>query len=132
MLSRVEPGANWDDAVALQRQFSCRATGQPTVPTIPKTPIFDIEALLGVEVFEAAEVALESEADINPGMEEIQHDPPHRASNQGSRDPCTRRSDDPRQSFRGRRGGNRSCWRARQGRADMTEAVTGQPTIAQR
>ena len=72
VLSRVELGSNWDDAVSLQRQFSCRATGQPTLPTIPKTPIFDIEALLGVEAFEAAEVALDSEADINPGMEELQ------------------------------------------------------------
>ena len=72
VLSRVELGANWDDAVALQRQFAFRPTGQPALSPIPKTPTFDIEALLGVEAFEAAEVALDSEADINPGMEQLQ------------------------------------------------------------
>ena len=72
VLARVELGANWDDAVALQRQFEFRATGSPALPTIPKTPIFDIEKLLGIEAFEAAELALDSEADINPGMEQLQ------------------------------------------------------------
>jgi hypothetical protein len=71
VLLRVALGANWDEAVALQRQFEFRAIGQPALPTIPKTPIFDIETLLGVEAFEAAEVALDSEADINPGMEQL-------------------------------------------------------------
>ena len=72
VLSRVELGEKWDDAVALQRQFEFRATGSPALPTIPKTPIFDIEKLLGIEAFEAAELALDSEADINPGMEQLQ------------------------------------------------------------
>jgi hypothetical protein len=72
VLLRVALGANWDEAVALQRQFEFRTIGQPAVPTIPRTPIFDIEALLGVEAFEAAAVALDSEADINPGMEQLQ------------------------------------------------------------
>ena len=67
VLLRVALGADWDDAVALQRQFELRTIGQPALPTIPRTPIFDIEALLGVEAFEAAELALDSEADINPG-----------------------------------------------------------------
>jgi hypothetical protein len=72
VLLRVSLGADWDAAVALQRQFEFRTIGQPTLPTIPKTPIFDIETLLGVEAFEAAELALDSEADINPGMEQLQ------------------------------------------------------------
>ena len=72
VLSRVELGANWDDAVALQRQIAFRAIGEPALPAIPKTPIFDIEQLIGVEAFEAAELALDSEADINPGMERLQ------------------------------------------------------------
>ena len=72
VLLRVALGANWDEAVALQRQFEFRTIGQPALPTIPKTPIFDIESLLGVEAFEAAQLALDSEADINPGMEELQ------------------------------------------------------------
>ena len=72
VLSRVELGANWDDAVALQRQFQFRIMGDPVLPTVPKTPIFDIEALPGVEAFNSAELALDSEADINPGMEQLQ------------------------------------------------------------
>ena len=88
VLLRVALGANWDEAVALQRQFEFRAIGQPALPTIPKTPIFDIETLLGVEAFEAAELALDSEADINPGMEQLQATT--RAIAQAVKDPATR------------------------------------------
>src|SRR6185503_7868871 len=59
-------------AIALQHQFKFRATGTPKLPEIPKTPIFDLEALPGVEAFEAAEVALDSEPDINVGLEALQ------------------------------------------------------------
>src|SRR6186713_941513 len=72
VLSRVELGTNWDEAVALQRKFAIHATGQPALPAIPKTLMFDIEALPGVEAFESAEAALDSEADLNPGMETLQ------------------------------------------------------------
>jgi hypothetical protein len=72
VLARVELGKNWDEAVALQRKFEFRATGQPTLPTIPKTVMFDIEAFPGVEAFDSADLALDSEAEINPGMEPLQ------------------------------------------------------------
>ncbi len=72
VLSRVELGKSWDEAIALQRKFEFRATGQPTLPTIPRTVMFDIEAFPGVEAFDSAELALDSEADINPGMEQLQ------------------------------------------------------------
>lgn len=72
VLLRVELGSNWDDAVALQHQFEFRAIGNPALPAVPKTVMFDIEALPGVEAFESAEIALDSEADINPGMEQLQ------------------------------------------------------------
>lgn len=72
VLLRVELGSNWDDAVALQRQFEFRASGAPALPTVPKTVMFDMEALPGVEAFESADIALDSEADINPGMEGLQ------------------------------------------------------------
>lgn len=72
VLARVELGANWDEAVALQHQFTFKPTGSPTLPAIPKTPIFDLEELPGVEAFDAAEVALDSEPDTNPGMSELQ------------------------------------------------------------
>jgi hypothetical protein len=72
VLARVELGADWDKAVALQHQFKFRATGTPKLPDIPKTPIFDLETLPGVETFEAAEIALDSEVDLNPGLEPLQ------------------------------------------------------------
>ena len=72
VLSRVELGQNWDQAVALQQKVAFRPTGQPALPTVPKTVMFDIEALPGVEAFDSAELALDSEADINPGMERLQ------------------------------------------------------------
>jgi hypothetical protein len=88
VLLRVALGANSDEAVALQRQFEFRAIGQPAFPFIPNTPIFDIETLLGVEAFEAAELALDSEADINPGMEQLQATT--RAIARAVTDPATR------------------------------------------
>jgi len=72
VLSRVELGKNWDEAVALQHKFEFRATGQPALPTIPKTVMFDIEAFPGVEAFESTDLALDSEAEVNPGMETLQ------------------------------------------------------------
>jgi hypothetical protein len=72
VLSRIELGTNWSEAVALQRKVAFRATGKPNLPAVPKTVMFDIEALPGVEAFESAEVALDSEADINPGMQQFQ------------------------------------------------------------
>ena len=72
VLLRVELGANWDDAVALQKQFKFEAVGTPKhLPEIPETVMFDIEVLPGVEAFESANLALDSEADINNGMETV-------------------------------------------------------------
>lgn len=89
VLSRVELGTNRDEAVALQRKFEFSATGKPALPTIPKTPIFDIETLLGVEAFDSAQAALDSEADINPGMEELQASA--RAIGNAIKDPAERK-----------------------------------------
>ncbi len=72
VLSRVELGANWDEAVALQKKFEIRSTGKPVPPKVPHTVMFDIGELPGVEAFESAQAALDSEADINPGMENMQ------------------------------------------------------------
>jgi hypothetical protein len=88
VLSRVQLGANWDEAVALQRRFEFRTIGTPTPPSIPQTLIFDIEALPGVEAFDSAELALDSEADINPGMERLQD--MTRAIADAIKDPATR------------------------------------------
>ena len=72
VLARVELGSDWDGAIALQHQFAFKGTGTPKLPKIPDTPIFEMNQLPGVEAFEAAERALDSEADINPGMEQLQ------------------------------------------------------------
>ena len=72
VLSRVELGDNVDRAVALQKGVSIRATGEPALPTIPHTVMFEMNALPGVEAFESADAALDSEVDINPGMEKLQ------------------------------------------------------------
>jgi hypothetical protein len=72
VLSRFALGSTPDEAVRLQRQVTFRASGQPSLPSIPATVMFDIESLPGVEAFDSAELALDSEADINPGMERLQ------------------------------------------------------------
>lgn len=69
VLLRVELGDNWDESVRLQHAFALRTTGSPKLPDVPKTAPFDLEKLPGVEAFDAAEVALDSEPDVNPGLE---------------------------------------------------------------
>ncbi len=71
VLVRVALGDDRDKAVELQRQFTFRATGSPKLPEIPKTPIFDLEMLPGVVAFETAQIALDSEPDLNPGLEPL-------------------------------------------------------------
>ncbi|WP_026622494.1 hypothetical protein M728_005914 (plasmid) [Ensifer sp. WSM1721] len=69
ILARVALGKDTDGAVTLQHKFSLKATGTPKLPEIPKTPIFDLETFPGVEAFDAADAALSSDPDINPGLE---------------------------------------------------------------
>jgi hypothetical protein len=71
VLVRVALGDNWDKAVEYQQQFKFTPTGSPKHPEIPKTPIFELEKLPGVEAFEAAAAALDSEPDSNPGLERL-------------------------------------------------------------
>jgi hypothetical protein len=72
VLARVELGADWDEAVALQRQFKFEIQGNPTPPNVPRTVVFDMEALPGVEAFESAALALDSYPDTNSGMAQVQ------------------------------------------------------------
>jgi hypothetical protein len=72
VLARIELGSDPDAAIALQHQFKFRATGTPKLPEIPKTPVFELEALPGVEAFEAADLALDSETDLSVGLEPLQ------------------------------------------------------------
>jgi hypothetical protein len=71
VLVRVALGGDRDKAIALQHQFAFRATSAAKAPEIPQTPIFALEMLPGVEAFEAAAVALDSEPDLNPGLQPL-------------------------------------------------------------
>jgi hypothetical protein len=88
VLSRVELGADWKQAEALQKKFTIRSTGQPAVPEIPRTASFDVNNLPGVEAFDSADAVLDSETDINPGMERLQAST--RAIARAVRDPAER------------------------------------------
>lgn len=71
VLARVELGSDPEAAIALQHQFKLRPTGTPKLPDIPKTPIFELDALPGVEAFDATVTALDSEADLSVGLEAV-------------------------------------------------------------
>lgn len=72
MLARVALGDDQAAAVALQHRFALSATGSPKLPEIPKTPIFELEKLPGVEAFDATAAALDSEPERNRGLESMQ------------------------------------------------------------
>lgn len=88
ILLRVELGDDWTDATTLQRQFNLRPTGSPSTPIIPKTPVFNLETMPGVEAFDFADIALDSEPDLNPGMEKQAANA--RTIQQAIRDPAER------------------------------------------
>jgi len=71
VLARIELGSDPETAIKLQHEFKLSATGSPKLPEIPKTPIFELEALPGVEAFDAADIALDSEADLSVGLEAL-------------------------------------------------------------
>ncbi|KRA82856.1 DUF1214 domain-containing protein [Altererythrobacter sp. Root672] len=71
VLLRVELGPNWDEAIALQHQFKFEIQGSPKLPEIPRTVMFDMAGLPGVEVFDSAELALQ-EKDSGTNMEPLQ------------------------------------------------------------
>lgn len=72
VLARVELGADPRQALALQHQIEVRTSGSPRIEPVPATPIFGNDAMPGVEAFDSAAVALNSEPDINTGMEALQ------------------------------------------------------------
>lgn len=70
VLLRVELGPDWDEAIALQHQFKFGIQGNPQLPQIPRTVMFDMAHLPGVEAFDSAELALQ-ERDLSP-LEDLQ------------------------------------------------------------
>ncbi len=72
VLARVELGADPKQALALQHRISVKTSGTPKIDPVPATPVFTNDKLPGVEAFDSATVALDSEPDINPGMDVLQ------------------------------------------------------------
>lgn len=69
LLMRVELGADPDEAIALQKATTLRASGTSQIAE----PIAqEFERFPGVEAFDRTEEILASELDINPGMEPLQ------------------------------------------------------------
>ncbi|AFY03184.1 DUF1214 domain-containing protein [Bdellovibrio bacteriovorus] len=72
ILARIELGADPSQAVALQKQIKLYSTGTPVIAKPVAIQIFTNKNLPGITAFDNASAVLASEADINPGMEEMQ------------------------------------------------------------
>lgn len=72
MLARVELQDDADGAVELQQQIKARSLGTPKLPTAVEIPMFDNEALIGVELFDKAEQILTSAIDVSPIAAQLQ------------------------------------------------------------
>ncbi|TDW50076.1 hypothetical protein EV144_102510 [Flavobacterium sp. 270] len=72
VLARVELGANIQEAIKIQKQFKLTLQGQPKIETPIKVPLFESLKFPGAELFENATALLNSETDINEGMEPLQ------------------------------------------------------------
>jgi hypothetical protein len=72
VLARVELGADPKKGIALQHQIAVKASAKPKIDPVPATPMFTNDKFPGAEAFDSARVALDSEPDINPGMDALQ------------------------------------------------------------
>ena len=72
VLARVELGADPKQGIALQHRITVKSTGTPNIDPIPATPVFTNDKFPGAEAFDSAALALDSEPDINPGMDALQ------------------------------------------------------------
>ena len=71
VLARVELGSDPEEAICLQKQFKLTPTGTPEIAPLIVKLDFPNDKLPGAEAFDQAAI-LESEPDINPGMEPLQ------------------------------------------------------------
>ena len=72
MPARVELQNDRDGAVALQRQITITALGDPQFPPAVDIPMFDNAGLIGVDLFDAAEDLLKSAPDVSPIAAQLQ------------------------------------------------------------
>lgn len=71
VLTRIELGADPKEAIRLQHQLKLTPLGEPKIEPFTQVPLFDNVKFMGVEAFDLADVILNGEPDINPGMEGI-------------------------------------------------------------
>ena len=69
MLARVELGSDPEEAIRLQKQFKLTPTGTPEIAPLVVKLDFPNDKLPGAEAFDQATAIIQSEPDINPGME---------------------------------------------------------------
>jgi hypothetical protein len=71
ILMRIELGAHPNEAIALQKKVTMKATGAPDIaPAVVKLD-FPNNKLPGVEGFDKTDEILASESDLNPGMIDV-------------------------------------------------------------
>jgi hypothetical protein len=71
LLMRIELGAHPDNAIALQKKVTMKATGKPVIEEAVVKPNFTNSQLPGVEAFDKTAEIFASEADLNPGMIDV-------------------------------------------------------------
>jgi hypothetical protein len=72
VLARVELGNNMKEAVRLQHLFKLTLQGEPKVEKPVSVPVFEGTNLPGAEMFQSASEKMQSEPDINEGMDLLQ------------------------------------------------------------
>jgi hypothetical protein len=70
VLARIELGADPQQARALQKQITMRATGTPKIAPTAAVMRFTNDKLPGIAAFTPTNVILASDPDVNPGMDE--------------------------------------------------------------
>jgi len=71
LLMRIELGAHPENAIALQKKVTMKATGKPVIEEAVVKPNFTNSQLPGVEAFDKTAEIFASEADLNPGMIDV-------------------------------------------------------------
>ena len=88
ILMRIELGAHPENAIALQKKVTMKATGSPQIDEAVVKPDFPNDKLPGVEAFDKTDQILASERDLNVGMIAVQEQA--RATAKAAADPAQR------------------------------------------
>ncbi len=72
VLARVALGDDWKEAVRLQHLFKLTVNGEPKIDSPIAVPIFEGANFPGAEIFKNASEKMQSEPDINEGMDKLQ------------------------------------------------------------